>query len=216
MNERFSNNKQHTYYVLQPQQGSIIAHSNNAINIPFHGQTIMASFRKAVSIRRNDGQIKQCEVKIKNGLYCKKSSRDVFKERKRIFDFVDGTQSLIVCEKTTSTIDEPFTRKLPGCLSHDLFFGDLLIVYIDFRNIMCHFLVEDLDQITNGSHPLWCVHSSTDIGEKEGEFGDDDISEEEEDESDEDEEKEDSRSESEDEDVVGSDDENDSLAEEED
>ena len=136
------------------------------------------AFRKAVSIRRNDGQIKQCEVKIRNGMYCKKSSRDSFKEKKRIYDFVDGTQCLIVCEKTTSSIQEPFTRKLPGCLSHDLFFGDLLIVYIDFRNIMCHFLVEDLEQITAGTHALWCVHSSTDIGEKTDHFDDEEISEE--------------------------------------
>ena len=122
--------------------------------------------RQAVLIRKNDGQIKQCEVRFQDGRYHRKSSKDgSFRPRKTIHDFADGTQSLIVCERDNADPQDVFTRKLPGPLSTTLFFGDLLIVYVDFRNILQNFLVEDMLRITDGSHPLWCVQGCIDVGE---------------------------------------------------
>lgn len=167
-------------------------------------------FRKAVGIRRNDGQIKECEVRQKtDGLFYKKGSkgRDGFVEKRKIYDFVDGTQCLLVCERQNPNVDEPFNRKLPGPFSHDLFFGDLIIVYIDFRNVMRNFLVEDMRQITAGTHALWCVHSSTDVGEKEMDLQD--MEADEEDDEDEDESSEEKESDDEDEISVASDEEDD-------
>lgn len=111
------------------------------------------AYRRAVNIRRNDGQVKQCEIKYVDGTYCKKSSRDVFVERMRIKDFVDGTQSLIVCEKQSTTIEcDPFVRKLPGCLSQRLFFGDLLLVYRNSNNGLRDFILDDMTQILHPGH----------------------------------------------------------------
>ena len=114
-------------------------------------------YRKALSIRRADGQVKQCEVRYKEDtrnegqrMYTKKSGRDVFMPRRKISDYIDGTQTLVVCEKTNVSLDEPFVRKLPACLSHTLFFGDLLLCYHDDSGTQKDLLVEDFVQITQG------------------------------------------------------------------
>ena len=141
------------------------------------------AYAKALSIRRADGQVKQCEVKCKEFLdgqqhgrsYAKKSSRDVYRPQKVIRDYVDRSQILVVCEKETISLGEPFTRRLPSCFAHELFFGDLIICYHDDRGVQRDLFVDDFAQITSGTHPLWClINASSDVGEKQDEHDDDD------------------------------------------
>ena len=122
-------------------------------------------FRKALNIRRPDGQVKQCEVRCRKNdthgiVYSKKSGRereDVFVPRQRFKDFIDGTQTLVVCEKANASLEEPFVRKLPSYMSHSLFFGDLLLCYHGDGGAQQDLLVEDFVQIKEGTHPLWCM-----------------------------------------------------------
>ena len=146
-------------------------------------------YRKALSIRRVDGQVKQCDVKCKDSgrtsrttscqTYAKKSSRDVFVPIKVVRDFIDGTQSLVVCEKQNVSLDEPFTRRLPSCFAHDLFFGDLIVCYHDDQGIQRDLLVDDFVQVNAGTHPLWClINASSDVGEKKDDHDEDGLDDE--------------------------------------